>query len=103
MEVKEINLNHQSLFLGRFPYGKSQRVPVKLGRKNYYMDVDKNRISAYVCLYSRNAKSKYDRDAEKSCVFVKPDAMLSKGFFERLGEISKAQAIYTKYKEVLDH
>ena len=103
IKVKEINLNHESVFLSRFPFGKTQKVPVKLGRKNYYMDVSKTSNSADICLYLRSAKSKYDMNAEKKGVFVKNDAMLTKDFFEKLGDIEKSQAIYWKYKEILNY
>ena len=90
-----INLNHSSIFLSRFNYGHTQRVEVKVGRKTYLIDVKKDVLSAFVEMYPKTNKSKYDGGL--SMVVFEPDAILDRKIMENFKKIGDAQAILTRY------
>lgn len=101
-----VNLNKEGLYMSLFPYGKTQNVEVRIGRKLYMVDVDRNAHSAYVELYKRVAAdretySKYSFDADMVGITVKPDAVLTREFFEEIKEISKAQITCKAYFMIL--
>ena len=101
-----INLNKEGLYMSLFPYGKTQNVEVRIGRKLYMVDVDRNAHSAYVEFYKRVAAdretySKYSFDADMVGITVKPDTVLTREFFEKIKEIRRAQTFVWKYGEVL--
>lgn len=100
-----LNLNKEFLNVGKMPIGKTQNIEIKIGRKLYYVDVDKNRDSACIDFYKkigtdRTRQSKYNIDGILG-VFVKPDALLNRTFFEQIEEIEKAQMIYSKWSNVI--
>lgn len=49
-----LNLNKEFLNIGKLPNGKTQNIEVKIGRKSYYVDVDKNYKNACVDFYKKN-------------------------------------------------
>jgi len=103
-----INLNNgDAVAIGKLPYGTTRDIPIKLGNKLYLLDVQKQATGACIDFYRRvNADrkkfSKYDQEAERVTLFVKPDAPLFRNFFENIREISKAQGIYRAYKYLLE-
>lgn len=100
-----LNLNKEFLNIGKLPNGKTQNIEVKIGRKLYYIDVDKNCDSACVDFYKkigaeRTKQSKYGVDGVLG-VFVKVDAFLDREFFNQISEIKKAQEIFNKWGNVI--
>lgn len=93
------NMNHESLFLNEIPFGKNYKISLKIGRRNYFLDVNKSSESASIDLYPANAISKYACNSIL-CVKVKNDAMLTRDFFEEIEAIKKAQEIQQKYRLV---
>ena len=96
------NLNHDLIFIEKFPFGKTQNIEIKMGRSLYLMDVSKSSDSAIVEFYKKLSKdrqsySKHDKKAERHSVVVKNDAVLDREFFEHISEIEKAQEVYQKY------
>ena len=80
-----INLNHgEALFLHELPFGSSQSIEIKLGRKRFMADVDKNQLSASIDFYQ-----KLNSDRKKYS-------------FEDIKAISEAQRIQRKYNMILD-
>lgn len=100
-----INLNHDGLFIGNFTNGKTQNVECKLGKKLYYVDIDKNSCNTTLDFYrklgERDKFSKYDKEANRVSVTVKNSAVLFREFFENISEIEKAQRIMNKYVQEL--
>lgn len=101
-----VNLNKEGLYMSLFPYGKTQNVEVRIGCKLYMVDVDKNANSTYIGFYKKVAAdrrmySKYASEADMVSVQVKPDAILTREFFENIREIRRAQTLVWKYDEVL--
>ena len=106
MKNKIFDLNHERLFIGSLPCGKTQNIVARLGRQLYYIDVDKNGASALVELYKkigtdRTKQSKYEPRSNIHRVFVKPDVMLDREFFENIAKIQEAQRICSEYGRVL--
>ena len=93
----KINLNHYPfLSIKELPCGFTQNIEIKIGRKTYMVDVNKNNSSALVEFYeklnsNRQRYSKYE--ANLQTVFVKTDSNLNKNFFENFSEIAKSQKI----------
>ena len=103
----KINLNHDSFNIGELDYGSTQNIEIKIGRKIYLCDVNKNRNYAFIQVYNkpsndRKSFSKYSDGANLHCVSVKPDAHLKKDFFENIAMLEKAQSLYDTYGQVLD-
>lgn len=97
-----LNLNKESIYIGNFKNGKTQNIECRLGRRLYYIDIDKDCFSTYIELYKKVKKnrhdfSKYDPEAEKHDVCVKNNAVLSRDFFENMAEIERAQFIIGIY------
>ena len=90
-----INLNHGSIFLSKFDYGHTHRVEIKLGRKKYLIDVNKDVISAFVEMYPKTDKSKYSTDLVM--VHFEPDAMLDRRIMENFKKIADAQTTLHTY------
>lgn len=103
-----INLNSGDyVSIEKLPYGMIRDIPIKLGHKLYLLDVRKQKTGACIDFYrkvkaDRKKFSKYDPEAERVTLFVKPDASLFRNFFENIREISKAQDIYRAYKYLLE-
>lgn len=96
-----INLNDISgrVNIDKLPYGKNQNIEVRIGRKLYMVDVDKDALLAHLDFCKkvksdRTKYSKYDPEAEMVSVTVRNDVRLDKNFFENIEEISKAQTVY---------
>jgi len=89
--------------LASMPCGKTQNIIIRVGRKMYYMDVNKDCDCACVEVYDyhkvRNSFSKYG--ANHHFVMCKPDAYLTKKFFERIAEIQIAQHIVDEFSRVV--
>lgn len=103
----KINLNHDSFNIGELDYGSTQNIEIKIGRKTFLCDVNKNRINAFIQVFDklsndRKSFSKYGNGANLHCVAVKPDADLKKDFFENIEMLEKAQSLYDTYGQVLD-
>lgn len=101
-----VNLNKEGLYMSLFPYGKTQNVEVRIGRKLYMVDVDRNALSTNIDFYrkvsaDRQSYSKYDREADLVIVMVQPDARLGRDFFENIREIKKAQDCCRRYERIL--
>ena len=100
-----INLNHgELLVVERFSFGKTQNIEVKLGRKIYLVDIDRNVASAFISFYpkqsnERTAYSKYSGEIES--VFVNNTACLDREFFENIKVIEKAQKTITRFQRYL--
>lgn len=107
METTEyINLNNGFLSLGKFPYGKTQNVLVKIGKRFFFVDIDKTSACAFVEFYPRVNKdrtkfSKYE--TEHHYVHVKENAVLDRKFFEDIAKIQEAQSILHEYIWVLEN
>lgn len=103
--MKKINLNRENLNLKNIECGTTI-IEAKLGKRKYMIDISKCLDSASIDFYhkertDRNKYSKYLVKGAVYCVFVKPDVYLTREFFERIAEISKAQEIYTDFSNVL--
>lgn len=102
-----INLNKKEmLFVGRFEFGRTQNIEVKLGRKLYLVDIDKSSHNTSIDFYKkqgpdRGTYSKYGVEDSVLGVEVKNDAMLDRSFFEHIKEIYDAQRIYSKFSSIL--
>ena len=91
-----INLNHGHVIsLRNFDNGHTARVEIKVGRKSYLIDVKKDVLSAFVEMYPKTNKSKYDGGL--SMVVFEPDAILDRKIMENFKKIGDAQAILTRY------
>ena len=97
----EYNLNNTFIFLGQLPSGKHQGIEIKVGRKNYLLDIEKDCASACIDLYRKN--SKYADPDSVLAVFFEPNAIISKDIILNLKEMEKAQSIYRKYNENIIH
>lgn len=85
--------------------GSTQNIEIKIGRKTYLCDVNKNRCNAFIQVFdklSNNRKSFSKYGTNLHCVSVKPDAHLKKDFFENIEILEKAQSLYDTYSQVLD-
>lgn len=102
-----INLNHRNFHLRTLPMGKSQNIRLKVGRKFYLMDADKNALSITVDIYNelnkkRNSFSKYDEKANlKSLTFVN-NCILTRDLVDNFTELEKAVSLVKKYKRDLE-
>ena len=98
-----LNGSCSSIFIGEFEFGKKQNIEVKIGRKFYLMDIDKNNEYTRIDFYrklnvDRKKYSKYDKNAECSSVWIKNNALLNKKFFENIKDIENAQRIYRDFR-----
>lgn len=99
-----LNLNNSMLSLRDLPFGKTQNLELKIGRKTYLCDIEKDSASAFVELFDklpgkRENFSKYDTNYHSA--HVKPDALLDRDFFEHIAEIESAQRVIKQYRYVL--
>lgn len=98
----KINLNHEKYVkLGNFACGKTQNIELKIGRKTYMLDIDKNACSARLDFYNkknsdRNNYSKYG-NADLHSVTVLNNAWLDKEFFANIAEIESAIATTNRF------
>ena len=102
-----INLNHRDFDLTTLPMGKSQNIRVKVGRKIYLMDVDKNALSITIDIYNelskkRNAFSKYSEVANLKSLTLAVDCRLSRDLIENFAKLEKAVSLVKKYKRDLN-
>lgn len=101
-----INLNNQSVFIAKMPFGKTQNIECRLGRKLYMLDIEKNAYTVYVSFYrhlnsERKKYSKYDPAASCRAVSVAQKAILDRKFFENIHTISAAQHVCNMYAEYI--
>ena len=101
-----INLNNQSVFIAKMPFGKTQNIECRLGRKLYMLDIEKNAYTVYVSFYrhlnsERRKYSKYDPAAQSGAVTVAKKAILDRKFFENIHKISAAQHVCNMYAEYI--
>lgn len=101
-----INLNKQSVFIAKMPFGKTQNIECRLGRSLYMIDVDKNACTVHVSFYrrlnsERKKYSKYDSTAQGAAVTVAKKAILDRKFFENIHTISAAQNTCNIYAEYI--
>ena len=102
-----INLNHQDFNLSTLPYGKTQNIQLKVGRKIYLMDTDKSALSITVDIYNeisknRNTFSKYSDKANLKSLRLANDCFLSRDLVEDFDELEKAVSLVDKYKRDLN-
>lgn len=97
MEV--VNMNHGLLMVSDYPNGHTHRIPVRIGRKLFYMDISKNAISANIELYTYSPWSKYGAPFHHS-ITVKPAAILDRKALEKVAEIEAAQQIYRQFYDL---
>lgn len=104
MEV--ININHNTIFLSNYKPGKHQNIIIRIGRKLYYMDIEKNATNAHIDLYNykknRGKMSKYDAAAELHTITVKSNTYIDRDLLQHIEGIEKAQQVYYKYKNIVD-
>lgn len=97
------NLNKTTIFISNFPYGETQNEIIKVGRKLYYMDIDKNSASTLIEIYNykkdRVSMSKYMADL--SLVTVKNDAIIDRDFIENIKDIEKARKTLVRFNDVV--
>lgn len=98
------NLNKQSLYLNDLPNGKNQNLILKVGKKYYYCDINKNALDSFVEIYDykkdRKNFSKYN--ANRKSFFTKSNNfLLSKNIVENINEIIKAINILSKFDGIL--
>ncbi len=101
-----INLNKESVFVAEMPFGKTQNIECRLGRRLYMIDVDKNACTVHVSFYrrlnsDREKYSKYDPAAQCCMVTVAQKAILDRKFFKNIYTISTAQCVCHLYAEYL--
>lgn len=101
-----INLNRQSIFIAKIPFGKTQNIICRLGRRLYMLDVAKNACTVHISFYrrlnsDREKYSKYEPAAQCSAVSVAQKAILDRKFFENIHTISEAQSICNMYAEYI--
>lgn len=99
-----INMNKDYLFLSKVPCGKNS-FEIKLGRKLYICDVTKNVDNAMIDFYhkknpDRTKYSKHDMK-DRTFLWVRGDAVLTRDFFEHIKEIAAAQSLCEDYKNIL--
>ena len=98
----EYNLNNEDIYIKSLDFGKMQDIKIKVGRKSYYMDIDKNSSCTFISLYNyvnkdRKEFSKYAAKANLYHIRVFNTAIISKNFIYDIEKISNAQKIYDKY------
>ena len=101
-----INLNRQSIFIAKIPFGKTQNIICRLGRRLYMLDIEKNACTVHVNFYrhlnsERKKYSKYETAAQCSAVSVAQKAILDRKFFENIHTISEAQNTCNMYAEYI--
>lgn len=103
--IEKINFNHDSLNLKKLNSGKFYRIDIKIGRKKYKMDIDKNVLSTVIEVYhaDRDSQSKYDPKADRHSIYVKSDGIIDREIIENIENIEKAQRIVRKYERVLGY
>lgn len=106
MERKFVNLNHENLKLALLPYGKTQNIELKIGKKLYYCDIDKGVNFATLDFYKkicsdRTKQSKYGGTSIVLGLQVKSGSVLSRFFFEDIKDIEKAGRIYRNYHRMV--
>lgn len=101
--MEEINMNTTPHFIiDKFPTGKTQNIRIKIGRKHYLVDIDKNALYTHLDFYEnqkpkdRKSFSKYG--AGLCYVTLKNNAVLDREFFKNITEIQRAQHIVNKYR-----
>lgn len=100
-----VNLNKTDIYLSVLPCGKTQNIKIKIGRKIFLLDIDKNSGSSCIDFYNycnsdRKSFSKYDKEANNCRMLVENDAILTKDFFENIYGIKKAAQLMEKYTQV---
>lgn len=99
-----LNLNERYLDVKRLGFGKTQNIEVKLGRRFYYVDVNKNQDSAVIDFYPKTTKSRNDQSKYSGGVLgvsVKPEAALGREFFEDIKQIKAAQEVMFKWRQTV--
>ena len=102
---KFYNLNKESIYLSTFNFGKTYNIEIKIGKKFYILDVDKNRISAHIDFYKKSNSrrefySKYD-DSYLVCLSVEKNSILDKKFFENIKVIACCKEFLEEYRNIL--
>ncbi len=96
------NLNHEIISVNDFPYGKTQAVIVKVGKRQYYIDVDKCSQSITLSVYdvvskARKTFSKYDANLRFITLSTKNLHYIDRQFMSDLDEIILADKLVKKY------
>lgn len=96
-----LNLNKHTLLVEKFDFGKTTIV-VKIGRKKFYLDIDKNRIGYTLTLYNlvnkdRTKFSKYDEKANAVMMTFNEYRLFDRNFFENMEQIQKSEQLLNKF------
>ena len=95
------NFNHdQWLSIEDIPCGKHHRLIIKIGRKKYYMDINKDKLHAYIELYDYVPDSKYN-NSNLHGIWVNSNAYIDKVFLLNIDAIEKAERIVERYRHEL--
>lgn len=97
-----INLNKELLNINKYPSGLTRNIEIKLGRKYFLLDINKNAIYTNIDFYHKANKSKYGDKNNVLGLRIKSDAILNRSFFENIAEIKRAQNIVDRFKQILD-
>lgn len=101
LKPEKINLNHEYFELPKYRYGRTQLIEIKLGKKRYFVDIDKGAVYTVIDMYDFGAKSKYG--SNRHSVYVNSEVCLNRKFFESFEEIEKAQEIYKRFDRELKY
>ncbi len=102
-----INLNHHNFNLSTLPFGKTQNIRVKIGRKIYLIDIDKNALNITIDIYNeisknRNTFSKYSEKANLKSLKLVKNCLLTRDLIENIDKLQKAIELVEKYKRDLN-
>lgn len=96
------NLNHEIIPVDDIPYGKTQAVIVKVGKRQYYIDVDKCSQSIALSVYDvvskeRKSFSKYEANLRFITLSTKNLHYIDRQFMCDLDEIILTDSLVKKY------
>lgn len=98
-EYEVFSVNRCGFSLANLPYGWTQNIIIRVGRKQFYIDVRKDTDCAWVEMYpyaaDRSKISKYDQSY--AIIKCKTRAYLTREFFENAHEIAKAQRLLAHF------
>lgn len=96
----KINMNHgATLYVGKFPCGKTQGIEIKIGRQSFNCDISKDKMCASLEIYPKDPQRHCKYGEGHYSVNVKENALLDRKFFEAIPRLSEAQSLLRIYKE----
>lgn len=99
-KVLDVNINNSCWYLKALNYGWNY-ARVRVGHKYFYTTIKKNHDSTFFICQAREFGASFDGSLECS-LFIKNDSLLQRDFFERIKELSDAQRLCKKFKDVLN-